>query len=135
MNKEFLLQYLPQHLVDLASSFSIPEQMLKEYGSLVVLILESKSISESREKQSWFDLYPLMNEEQLLKLNDILTREKEKLAEIETRYQQKQEEIKKRYEQAFTSPAYQQQQASIKAAESVAREKEEEEAESLLHQL
>ena len=135
MNKEFLLQYLPQHLVELASSFSIPEQMLKEHNSLIVLILESKSINESNEKQSWFDLYPLMNEEQLLKLNDILTREKEKLAEIETKYQQKQEEIKKKYEQAFSSPAYQQQQANIRAAESIAKEKEEEEAESLLHQI
>jgi hypothetical protein len=135
MNKELLLQYLPQHLVEFASSFSIPEQMLKEQRSLVILVLESKSISETSEKQSWFDLYPLMNEDQLLKLNDILTREKEKLAEIETKYQQKQEEIKKKYEQAFSSPVYQQQQANIRAVESATREKEEEEAEHLLHQI
>jgi hypothetical protein len=135
MNTELLTQYLPAHLVELAGKFSIPENFLKEHTDLVVLILESKSISEEKEKQSRFDLYPLMNAEQIEKLRDILTREKEKLAEIEQKYQEKQEEIKKKYEKAFSSPVYQQQQASIQKAEQVTREKEEVEAESLLDQI
>ena len=135
MNQELLKQYLPEHLVAVAMTFAIPETMLTTYADLVVLILESKSISESKEKQSWFDLYPLMNAEQIGKLREILTREKEKLAEIEAKYQEKQEEIKKKYEKAFSSPVYQQQQANIKAAEMATREQEEVEAESLLDQI
>jgi hypothetical protein len=135
MNKELLAQYLPAHLVELASSFTIPETFLKEHADLIVLILESKSISEEKEKQSWFDLYPLMNTEQINKLREILTREKEKLAEIEQKYQEKQEEIKKKYEKAFSSPVYQQQKATIHAAEQATRQQEEVEAENLLDQI
>ena len=135
MNKELLTQYLPANLVEFASKFTIPEPFLKEHADLIVLILESKSISEEKEKQSWFDLYPLMNDEQIAKLYEILTREKEKLAEIEQKYQEKQEEIKKKYEQAFSSPVYQQQQAAIHAAEEATKEKEAVEADSLLDQI
>jgi hypothetical protein len=135
MNKELLTSYLPAHLVEFASTFTIPEAFLKEHADLIVLILESKSISEEKEKQSWFDLYPLMNEEQITKLREILTREKEKLAEIEAKYQEKQEEIKKKYERAFSSPVYQQQQATLRAAEQATKEKEAVEADTLLEQM
>ena len=38
--------------------------------------MESKSLSEHSEKQNWFNLLPIMSEEQVNKLDDILTREK-----------------------------------------------------------
>ena len=44
--------------------------------------MESKSLSEHTEKQNWFNLLPIMSEEQVNKLDDILTREKQKLEEI-----------------------------------------------------
>jgi len=135
MNLELIKQYLPAHLVEFASKFTIPEEFLTQHADLVILVLESKSISEEKEKQSWFDLYPLMNDEQITKLREILTREKEKLAEIEAKYQEKQEEIKKKYEKAFSSPVYQQQQAQIRATEQASRQVEEVEAESLLDQI
>ncbi|MDR2189713.1 MAG: hypothetical protein LBP53_00500 [Candidatus Peribacteria bacterium] len=135
MNTELLTQYLPAHLVEPASKFTIPEAFLREHSDLIILILESKSISEEKEKQSWFDLYPLMNKEQIDKLREILTREKEKLAEIEKKYQEKQEEIKKKYEKAFSSPVYQQQKATLQAAERASREQEEVEAEHLLDKI
>jgi hypothetical protein len=135
MNRDVLAQYLPAHLVELATKFNIPEAFLKEHTDLVVLVLESKSISEDKEKQSWFDLYPLMNDEQVSKLREILTREKEKLQEIEQKYQEKQEAIKRKYEQAVSSPIYQQQQAAMQANEQATKEKEVEEAYSLLDQI
>ena len=102
-NQELVTKLLPQNLRSVAMNFSIPSDMLQDNADLVVLVLESKSISEAKEKQSWFDLYPLMNQEQIDKLRDILTREKEKLAEIEARYQAKQEEIKRKYEETYAS--------------------------------
>ena len=101
--QEEAIQLLPEHLRSIAMNYSIPIDMLDNNTDLVVLVLESKSISDPKEKQSWFDLYLLMNQEQIDKLRDILTREKEKLAEIEARYQAKQEEIKKKYEQTYAS--------------------------------
>jgi hypothetical protein len=65
--------------------------------SVVILILNSRSMSEASEKQSRFNLLPLMTDEQITKLNDILTREKQKLEEIEKKYEDKKLEIKKKY--------------------------------------
>ena len=133
--QENIVKFLPERLHQVATNYNIPDDMLQVNWDLVVLVLESKSISEQKEKQSWFDLYPLMNQEQIDKLRDILTREKEKLAEIEARYQAKQEEIKRKYEQTYASGAYQQQQDKIRDSEMASRQQEEVEADALLNQI
>jgi hypothetical protein len=134
-SQENIIKLLPEHLHSVAMNFSIPEDMLQNNTDLVVLVLESKSISEPKEKQSWFDLYSLMNQDQIDKLRDILTREKQKLAEIEAKYQAKQDEIKKRYEETYASGAYQQQQDKIRDEEKNSRQQEEVEADALLEQI
>lgn len=134
-SQENIIKFLPERLHSLAMNYSIPDDMLQTNPDLVVLVLESKSISEQKEKQSWFDLYPLMNQEQIDKLRDILTREKEKLAEIEAKYQARQEEIKRKYEQTYASGAYQQQQDRIRNSEIASRQQEEVEADALLNQI
>jgi hypothetical protein len=134
-SQENIIKLLPEHLHSVAMNFSIPEDMLQNNTDLVVLVLESKSISEPKEKQSWFDLYSLMNQDQIDRLRDILTREKQKLAEIEAKYQAKQDEIKKRYEETYASGAYQQQQDKIRDEEKNSRQQEEVEADALLEQI
>jgi len=133
--QENIKKYLPENLHNVAMNYNIPEDMLKSNSDLVVLVLESKSINEPKEKQSWFDLYSLMNQEQIDKLRDILTREKQKLAEIEAKYQAKQDEIKKKYEETYASWAYQQQQDRIRDEEKASHEQEEVEADALLDQI
>lgn len=134
-SQENIIKFLPEHLHTIASNYNIPDNMLESDADVVVLVLESKSISDQKEKQSWFDLYPLMNQEQINKLRDILTREKQKLAEIEAKYQAKQEEIKKKYEETYASGAYQQQQDKIRNSEIASRQQEEVEADALLNQI
>ena len=132
---ESIKKFLPENWRDIALNYNIPNDMLENNSDLVVLVLGSKSINESKEKQSWFDLYSLMNQEQIDKLRDILTREKEKLAEIEAKYQAKQEEIKKKYEETYASGVYQQQQDKIRDSEKTSREQEAVEADALLDQI
>ena len=133
--QESVEKYLPEHLRKVALDYNIPDDMMENNSDLVVLVLESKSINESKEKQSWFDLYSLMNLEQIDKLRDILTREKEKLAEIEAKYQAKQDEIKRKYEETYASGAYQAKQDEIKQSELSSRQQEEVEADALLDQI
>ena len=135
VTQESIQKHLPEHLRETALNYDIPNDMLENNGDLVALVLESKSISDPKEKQSWFDLYSLMNQEQIDKLRDILTREKEKLAEIEAKYQAKQDEIRKKYEETYASGAYQQQQEKIKESESASRQQEAVEADALLDQI
>ena len=77
----------------------------------------------------------MMNDEQVVKLKDILTREKQKLEEINQKYAQKQAEINQKYQQAFNAEAYYRAQAELGAKENQSREKELEEADSLLAQI
>lgn len=76
-----------------------------------------------------------MSDEQIDKLKDILTREKQKLEEINQKYAQKQAEINQRYQQSFNPATYYQAQAKIQAEEGKAREKELIEADNLLAQM
>ncbi len=64
---------------------------------LIALIINSKSIDTVQEKTSWFALLPLMNDEQIARLNDILTREKAKLSEIQQKFDKDNVEVKKKY--------------------------------------
>jgi hypothetical protein len=90
-------KHLPEDLWEIAPNFSIPEKFLETMPDLITLVLRSRSMDKKEEKQSWFNLMPMMNEEQMEKLRGILTREKAKLAEIEQKYEQKKVEIKKKY--------------------------------------
>lgn len=76
-----------------AEWYSIPAEFLERYPDVVSLILNSMSLENSEEKQKWFDMFYLMNDEQISELRDILTREKEKLAEIEEKYNEEALEI------------------------------------------
>ena len=73
---------LPENLWGMAQTFTIDDNSLNQYSDLVVLILNSKSLSDNTEKQNWFNLLTIMNEEQIPKLKEILTREKEEIEKI-----------------------------------------------------
>ena len=120
---------LPENLWGMAQTFTIDDNSLNQYSDLVVLILNSKSLSDNAEKQNWFNLLTIMNEEQILKLKEILTREKEKLEESNQKYAKKQEEINWKYQQIFN------QQTQLQAKENVNRQQELEEADNLLAQI
>lgn len=94
---DYIKKYLPQELWDIAAKYDIPVNFIQNMPVLISLVLNSKSIDTDQEKQSWFSLLPLMNDEQIARLNDILTREKAKLEEIQQKYDDKKVEIKKKY--------------------------------------
>jgi len=133
--KTIIQKFLPEHMREVAMMFTIPEEFLEKMPDLIQLVLESKSLNKNEEKQSWFNLLPMMNQDQIAKLRDILTREKEKLAEIEKKYTQKKKEMSQKFVKKFEESKYQDKMQSIKSNEQEHREKEHEEAEDLLDQI
>lgn len=128
-------KYLPESLREKAAKFRINPEHLEKLHDVIVLVLNSRSIDTDQEKQSWFDLLGLMNEEQINKLRDILTRERQKLEEIERKYEQKKIEIKKKYLLKWQSMGYQKTMSNIKEKEADHREQEEAEADALLENI
>ena len=78
---------------DKISKFMIEEEDYLGKG-IIYLIINSRSIDTYEEKQNWFNLLPLMNENQLDRLYKILIKEKIKLFEIELKYNQKEKFLK-----------------------------------------
>ena len=134
-NVELIKQRLPEALWNVAMEFTISDSFLENESGLVVLILKSKSLAKKEEKQSWFNLIPMMNEDQKEKLKDILSRERDKIAEIESKYEKKKEEIKEKYQARFDAVEYSKKMSKMKDVESDSREQELEEADNLLDNL
>lgn len=134
-NTQLIQKNLPQAVWDLAAQYLIPDQFIEKKASLVTMLLQSRSIEKAEEKQSWFNLLPLMNDEQIAKLEDILVREKQKLEEIEKKYEEKKIEIKKKYLMRRQEMGYVKQVESIKTAEAKSEAQEAGEADELLNQI
>lgn len=126
---------LPQDLRDTASKFTIPSDFLDKEPDLIELVLRSRSMDKDEEKQSWFNLLPLMTEEQIAKLRDILTREKQKLSEIEAKYEAKKTEIKQKYLSKRQQAWYSQKIEEIKQKEAESESKDDADADALLENL
>ncbi len=134
-NIQLIKDKLPKELRELAEKFTIPDEFLTSMPDIILLILNSKSMDTEEEKQSWFNLLPMMNKEQMDKLKDILTREKQKLEEIEQRYEQKKDELKTKYTQKWEDMAYTKRIDEIKQKEAQHAATENQQAEDLLAQI
>lgn len=75
---------------------------------------------------------PLMNNEQIDKLKDILDRETQRLQEIEEKYEQKKMDIKKKYLLKWQKMWYISQVAKIQQNEEAEQSQADEEADKLL---
>ena len=134
-NLQLVQQKLPQDLWNLAWQLNIPDNFLEAEPDLTVLILRSRSLAKNEEKQNWFNLIPMMNQEQIEKLRDILTRERDKIAEIEAKYEQKKQEIRAKYQMKFDAANYNERVSQIRSSEQSAMEQDSRDADNLLNDL
>lgn len=135
VNIELIQKKLSQELWEIAKNYNISDVFLETMSDIVVLVLQSKSLDSQQEKQSRFDLLPLMTQEQVDKLRDILTREKQKLDEIEKKYEQKKDEVINKYVEKFDENAYQNKIVQLQQQEATHEQKEDQEADALLNNL
>ena len=134
-DSKLIQQYLPKYLWESAVKYDIPSDFVAKMPETIELVLRSKSIESFEDRQSWFALLPLMNEEQMSRLKDILAKEKTKLAEIESAYNQKKIEIKKKYLTMWQDVTQLKKIEAIQSQEAIARAKEDAQAEALLSNL
>ncbi len=134
-NTDLIKIKLPKELRQIAVNFTISDEFLTTMPDIIILVLNSKSMDSTEEKQSWFNLLPVMNKEQIDKLKDILTREKQKFSEIEQKYEQKKDELKTKYSQKREDMVYMKKMDEIKKNEAQHEEVEDKEADNLLTQI
>ena len=130
-----ITQYLPADVQEKAKQFTIPIEFLEKMPNLIALVLTSRSMAEKTEKQSRFNLLPLMSDDQITKLSDILLREKEKLEAIEKKYEEKKLEIKKKYLMRRQNMNYIKKMDVIQETEKHSLQQDQQDAEDLLKNL
>jgi hypothetical protein len=114
-----------------STKLNIPESVKTKYPNLVNLILETKSMDDD-ERQYWFNILPIMKEEQVEKLRNILKTEKNKIAQIDSQYSNVNEP---KAASNFDKEEFIKNKNELRAAEAAHEEAEEELEDKLLEEI
>jgi predicted pyridoxine 5'-phosphate oxidase superfamily flavin-nucleotide-binding protein len=76
-----------QYIREAEGIYIVPIIIRERYPDLIKLIVETESM-DTEEREYWLSIMPVMNEDQIIKLRNILLNEKEQLFKIEQQYQQ-----------------------------------------------
>ncbi len=119
---------------DKKDQLDVPENVMKDFGDLIKLIKRSKSM-DLNERQYWVDVLPIMSEDQIENLRNILNNEKKELDEAESDYAG---EMKKNVKEAvshFDEAAYITKKQARVEAEKMAEKEEKKEEDNILSEL
>jgi len=112
----------------------VPDEVTKQFPDLVELIKASRSMDE-KERQYWVDVLPIMSEDQIKNLRDILDNEKKQTEEANKSYAQGMKEATKKVVVTFDEAAYKEKKRMRIEAEKVTETEETKSEEQLLQEL
>jgi len=121
-------------LASIAAKFDIPQVVRDNHSELLELILVTKSMNDD-ERQYWFNILPIMSDEQVEKLRKILITEQRKLAEINQEYNARVTEINEKYLQKWQEKEVERKREELKKAEANAEVEDKNIEDNLLSQL
>lgn len=121
-------------LANIAAKFDIPQVVRDNHSELLELILVTKSMNDD-ERQYWFNILPIMSDEQVEKLRKILITEQRKLAEINQEYNARVTEINEKYLQKWQEKEVERKREELKKAEANAEVEDKNIEDNLLSQL
>ncbi|MBN1494888.1 hypothetical protein JW911_04100 [Candidatus Peregrinibacteria bacterium] len=117
-----------------AAKFNIPAVVKDHYPALIPLILETESMDD-QERDYWFQMLPIMTDEQIDKLKEILLSEKEQLAKLDADYEAELKKIDEKHLQEWKQFEQKQKTEEIQKKEAAAQVQEQETEEELLNKL
>lgn len=118
----------------LFSKFDIPETVKKQYPDLIPLILETESMNDD-ERQYWFQILPIMTDEQVGKLREILVNEKKQLQQLDKEYEQEIKRINTKHVAEWKEFEVKEKRKKLRKAESKSEKEETKKQEELLKKL
>lgn len=118
----------------LFSKFDIPEAVRKQHPTLIPLILETESMNDD-ERQYWFSILPIMTDEQVKKLREILDNEKQQLAKLDHEYSDEVKRINSKHVAEWKAFQSKEKRDKRKATESQHEAEEKQKEEELLKNL
>jgi hypothetical protein len=113
--------------------FEINEEYAKQNPALVDLILKTESMKDE-ERKYWFQLLPIMSEDQVQKLQGILQNEKDQLQELDKKYEAEVSKLNETHSN-WDPKKFTAKRKTIEEAEKAHQENEKNDEEDILNQL
>ncbi len=116
------------------TKLTIPDDVQKEFPQLVEMIKKSRSM-DNDERQYWIDVLPIMSDDQLQNLKDILSNEQKQIHDAEQSYSKGVEGAIRKSELDFDAEAYKEKKRIRLIAERKHEEEEKKREENILKEL
>lgn len=114
--------------------FDIPQFVKDHYPDLIPLTIESESMNDD-ERQYWFSILPIMTDEQVQKLREILLNEREQLRKLDEDYAKELKKINDDQIIKMQEAERKEKWGGIRESEKTHEEQESEKEEELLKKL
>ena len=121
-------------LTEVAKKYTIPESVKAQFPDLVALLIKTESMNDE-ERDYWFQVMPIMNEDQIVKLRTILVNESEQLKKIDEEYDSEMKKLNDLHKTEWNTFEAQQKKAALVQAEATHEEEEATKEEDLLKRL
>jgi len=118
----------------LDQKYPVPLLVKQKYPELPTLIMQTESMSEE-EREYWFQIMPIMAEDQLDKLKTILISEKDQLAQLDKEYEEELNRLNEKHMLEWKEFESKEKRQALKAKESEAEKTEKQLEEDLLAKL
>ena len=112
----------------------VPTDVAVKYPDLEALILGTESMT-NEERDYWFQILPIMTDEQIQKLLGILTHEKEQLTKLDSEYQSQLKKLDQKHTKEIEEQDRRKKREALKQQEATHEETEAKAQEELLKKL
>ena len=116
------------------AEYNIPPVVLQKYPDLVELIKKTDSMSKD-ERNYWFQILPIMTDEQVVRLRKILDDEANQLTKLDSEYQTELAKLNEKHLKEWDDFERTQKRDELKKVESASSAEEQKKQEDLLKQL
>jgi|GEM_PF-311823 len=127
-------QAVADPIAEKRAKFQIPPDMQKKYPELIDLVVMTESMTDD-ERQYWFQIMPVMSEQQLLKFQGILETERKQLQKLDQEYEAQLQKLNQRHVVEWQEFESREKRREIHEAEKSAEAEEQQAEEDLLNQL
>jgi len=114
--------------------YSIPGIVKEKFPDLIQLIKETESMNDE-EREYWFQILPIMTEEQIKKFRDILVNEKDQLSRLDKEYEEELQKLNEKHIIEWKEFEAREKRKSLTTAEQTSKAQEKSEEEELLKRL
>ncbi len=117
-----------------SADYKIPEIVKEKFPQIIKMILETESMSKE-ERNYWFQILPIMTNEQVERLRNILIEEKEQLTKLDDKYQEELSRLNEKHLREWDEFERKQEREKLKVAEAQYEQEEAEKEEDILEEL